>query len=257
MLDIPVTTDQLIAFLLVLARVGAWVWITPPFGGRFLPATQRTIVSLAFSLPMTKAAMSASTALPTGPVEILIAFAMQIAIGVAMGLACLTLISAVASAGTAIDVFGGFSLAQAFDPLQQQQSSVFSRIYQLLAGVLLLVTGGYMILFAGFSNTFQALPLGATLDLAATAQTLTACITTFFISMLQIAGPLIAVMVLADIGLGLLTRVAPTINAFSLGFPLKIGITLLLVGIAIPQLTPTIAGISQSSIDAMRGIAGG
>ena len=134
---------------------------------------------------------------------------------------------------------------------------MFSRVYQLFAGVLLLVTGAYMVLFAGFSATVQALPLGASLDLGATAQTLTASITTFFIAMLQIAGPLIAVMVLADIGLGLLTRVAPTLNAFSLGFPLKIGITLLLVGVALPRLTPTIAGLSQSSIEAMRGIAGG
>jgi flagellar biosynthetic protein FliR len=78
-----------------------------------------------------------------------------------------------------------------------------------------------------------------------------------FVAVLQIAGPIIAVLLLADIGLGLLTRVAPTINIFVLSFPVKIGLTLILVGIAIPQLSPVIAGLTDSSVDAMRGIVGG
>jgi flagellar biosynthetic protein FliR len=51
--------------------------------------------------------------------------------------------------------------------------------------------------------------------------------------------------------------VAPTINVFVLSFPVKIGLTLLLVGLAIPQLTPALAGLTDSSVEAMRGIAKG
>ena len=65
-----------------------------------------------------------------------------------------------------------------------------------------------------------------------------------FVAAVQIAGPLIAVLFLADVGLGLLTRVAPALNAFQLGFPLKILITLSLAGfifLAIPRIVSVLA----------------
>lgn len=257
MFDLGVTTEQIIAYLLVFARVGAWVWLTPPLGGRFLPPSVRILAGLAFALPLTPSAIASSSVLPTTSWEIIGSLVIQVVIGIALGLVCLTLLSAVQSAGATIDVLGGFSLAAAYDPLMMQQSSVMARFYQLLGGVLILVTGAYMILFKGFQNTFEALPIGAVLDFEATAATLTTALSTFFVATLQIAGPIIVIMLLADVGLGLLTRVAPQINVFTLSFPVKIGLTFLLVGISLPHLVPMIAGLTDSSVDAMRGIAGG
>lgn len=257
MFDLGISTEQIMGYLLVFARVGAWVWLTPPFGGRFLPPLVRIMAGLAFAIPMTPSAIASSGGISLDPVNLLLQFALQIVIGVALGLVCLTLISAVQSAGSVVDIAGGFSIASAYDPLMQQNSTVIARVYQLLAGVLLLVTGGYLILFAGFSRTFEALPIGAGLDLGVTAAALTQALGMFFVAMLQIAGPIIAVLLLTDIGLGLLTRVAPTINIFVLSFPVKIGLTLLLIGLAIPHLTPALAGLTDSSVDAMRAIAKG
>ena len=56
-------------------------------------------------------------------------------------------------------------------------------------------------------------------------------VTQMFLAAVQIAGPLLVVLFLADVGLGLLTRVAPALNAFALGFPLKILLTLSLGGV--------------------------
>ena len=256
MFELGITTEQIMGFLLVFARVGAWVWLTPPFGGGFLPPLVRVMAGLAFAVPMTPAAIAVSGGISLDPVDLLLQFALQIVIGVALGLVCLILLSAVQSAGALIDVASGFSLAAAYDPMMQQQSAVISKAYQLIAGVLILVSGAYLILFAGFAKTFEVLPIGNGLSTAATASTLTEALSVFFVAVLQIAGPIVAVLLLADIGLGLLTRVAPTINIFVLSFPVKIGLTLLLVGIALPQLTPVIAGLTDSSVDAMRGIVG-
>ena len=256
MFELGITTEQIMGFLLGFARVGAWVWLTPPFGGGFLPPLVRVMAGLAVAVPMTPAAIAVSGGISLEPVDLLLQFALQIVIGVALGLVCLILLSAVQSAGALIDVASGFSLAAAYDPMMQQQSAVISKAYQLIAGVLILVSGAYLILFAGFAKTFEVLPIGNGLSTAATASTLTEALSVFFVAVLQIAGPIVAVLLLADIGLGLLTRVAPTINIFVLSFPVKIGLTLLLVGIALPQLTPVIAGLTDSSVDAMRGIVG-
>ena len=65
------------------------------------------------------------------------------------------------------------------------------------------------------------------------------------VAALQIAGPLVAVLFLTDVGLGLLTRAAPALNAFALGFPLKILITLALGSVAIAVLPPVVASLAE------------
>ena len=60
MFELGITTEQVIGYLLVFARVGAWVWLTPPFGGPFLPPQVRVLTGLAFAIPMTPGAIAAS-----------------------------------------------------------------------------------------------------------------------------------------------------------------------------------------------------
>lgn len=254
--DINGTT--LLAFLLVMFRVGAFLWIAPPFGGKMLPVIVRTLLSVALALPMTSAALDASGGqLPTTTAGIIGSAIVQVALGAALGLACLTLLSAIQSAGMLLDLFGGFSLSQSFDPLLQQQNSVMGRVYQLLTGVLLLVTGCYAIILQGFSLTFQVVPLDAAMSMQSTSETLISSLAKMFVAALQIAGPLIAVLFLCDIALGLLTKVSPSLNAFSLGFPLKIGALLLLVAMALPMLNPALTGLSEEAVRAMARITGG
>lgn len=251
------TVQQLIGFLLVSIRIGTWLWITPPFGGRMVPAMVKVMVSIALALPLTPPAVQAAETVPTTIGPIVWAAVQQVMIGGALGIASLALLSAVQSAGSLIDLFGGFSVAQAYDPMLMQQSTVMARVYQMLAAVLMLVTGAYLVLMQGFAATFEVLPIDGTLDLASTATTLTEALTRLFLSALQIAGPLIGISFLADIALGLMTRVAPALNAFSLGFPIKIGLTLILIALAVPMLPPAVLGLSQDAVDAMAGIVGG
>ena len=69
-----------------------------------------------------------------------------------------------------------------------------------------------------------------------------------FLAAVQIAGPLMVVLFLADAGLGLLTRVAPALNAFALGFPLKIMLTLSLGGLVLMALGPVVAALVTTAM---------
>jgi flagellar biosynthetic protein FliR len=75
-----------------------------------------------------------------------------------------------------------------------------------------------------------------------------------FLAALQIAGPLLVVLFLADVGLGLLTRVAPALNAFSLGFPLKIFLTLALGGVVFAVLPRVVAALVQQITGILAGV---
>ena len=159
--------------------------------------------------------------------------------------------SAVQSAGSLIDLFGGFQMAQAFDPQMMVNGAQFTRLFQMTALALLFASDGYQLVIGGLAGSFAALPLAGGIDLAQPVQAMIAAVSGMFLAAVQIAGPLLVVLFLADVGLGLLTRVAPALNAFSLGFPLKILITLTLAGflfVALPRIVPASPGRRPTAV---------
>src|SRR5687768_12813215 len=123
--------------LLALARTGAWVAISPPFSTRLIPGTIKAGIAVALALPI---APSLSSDLAEAGIALLLTqIVMQVLAGAALGFATMVIFAAIQAAGDLIDLFGGFSLASALDPLSMQNNSVFARIHQLLATTLLFV----------------------------------------------------------------------------------------------------------------------
>jgi flagellar biosynthetic protein FliR len=125
----------------------------------------------------------------------------------------------------------------------------FTRLLQLVALALLFASDGYQLVLGGLVRSFDAVPLGGRIDLARLADALVHGFSQMFLAAVQIAGPLIVVLVLADVGLGLLTRVAPALNAFSLGFPLKIFVTIMVAAVAFVALPQVVASLSGRALD--------
>ena len=150
------------------------------------------------------------------------------------------------SAGSLIDLFGGFQMAQAFDPQMMVNGAQFARLFQMAALALLFASDGYQLVIGGLTGSFAALPLAGGIDLAQPAEAMIAAVSGRCSSPpCRSPGPLLVVLFLADVGLGLLTRVAPALNAFALGFPLKILLTLMLAGfmfLALPRIVSTLTG---------------
>jgi flagellar biosynthetic protein FliR len=78
-----------------------------------------------------------------------------------------------------------------------------------------------------------------------------------FLAAVQIAGPLVAVLFCTDVALGLLTRVAPGLNVFSLAFPVKILLTIAVAGTAIVLLPQAFNGLVDRAVQAMITLIGG
>ncbi len=253
--DIPL--EQLVGLLLGTFRIASFLLLAPPFSHRAIPGRVKALLALGLGLAVLPDVPAALTrgGLDTGAV--VVAAAQEVVVGSALGFLCLLVFGAVQAAGDMLDLFGGFSLAFAFDPLMQTGSSVLGRMYQLTALTLLFATNGHLLVMRGLLRTFDVLPVGQLLDLDTLASTVTAGITGMFLAALQIAGPLIAVLFLADVGLGLLTRVAPALNAFALGFPLKILITLVLVGLSFVALPPVVEALADQATRLVVGVSGG
>lgn len=233
--------------LLAAVRVTVFLVLAPPFGHGAVPGTVKAMLGVGLALALAPA----GPAVELGAAAYLGQLLSEAVIGGGLAMLVAVVFAAVQSAGRLIDVFGGFEMGLAFDPLSLTSGGPFGQLYALAATVLLFVSDGYQLVVAGLARSFDALPLGATLDLGALAGTLTAALSGMFLAALQVAGPLIAVLFLADAGLGLLTRVAPALNAFALGFPLKMFLTLTLGAAAIVALPRVLTALTDEALTAI------
>ncbi|GII26151.1 flagellar biosynthetic protein FliR [Planosporangium mesophilum] len=241
------------ALLLASVRAAAWLTISPPFNSNVVPAQVKALLSVAIALPVVPSLVNKVPSLDD-TAGLVVSVAEQVVVGTALGFLTALLFAAVSAAGNLIDLFGGMSLAFAFDPMGSAGnggSGIFGRFYNLIAVTLLFVTDGHQLVLRGFTTSYNVLPLDGTLSLRNLEHLVTTGVAEMFLSAIQIAGPLIAVLFCADIGLGLLSRVAPALNAFSLGFPVKIMLTLGGVGLAMTMLPQAVGSLVDKSVKAV------
>jgi len=254
-LTITVDQEWVSGFLLALVRAVAWVVVCPPFNTRTIPVTMKIGIAGALALALGPQLRELAVPLEAGP--LLGAAVLQVFAGVALGFVGVLLFAAFQAAGSYIDLFGGLSSAQLYDPGTQQSSSVFGRFYQLLATTLLFAVNGHLLLVRGFLDSFGATPFtlpGTGGDLSGG---LVEGLGMFFVASLQIAAPLLAALFLADVALGLLARSAPDLNVFILGLPGKILLTLSLVGITLPLLPGFVRRLTETVAEAGGALFGG
>jgi flagellar biosynthetic protein FliR len=251
--DVPIA--ELIAVMLGAARAGAWMLLCPPFNSRLIPGPIKALLSVGIALPMSPYLKASIPSIQTS--DIVASAALQVFIGAALGFVTLMLFSAIQAAGDLLDVFGGFTLAMAYDPLSQSQSSIFGRFYNLTAVTLLFASNAHELILRGFLQTFRTLPLNASFSMGTLNSLLIKGVGEMFLAALQIAGPLIAVLFLTDVAFGLLNRVAPALNAFQLGFPAKIFLVLTLSGTAVAILPRIVETIVKQAVSAVVQLGGG
>jgi flagellar biosynthetic protein FliR len=249
---IPVDFAWLEATMMAAVRITAFLMIAPPFSHGAIPARIKAMLGIGLALAIGTAVAPGYESLDTGP--FIGALVLQLVTGALLGFLVMVVFSAVQAAGNLIDVFGGFQLAQAFDPQSMVNGAQFTRLFQLTAVVLLFVSDGYQLIIAGLARSFSAVPVDGMLEIAGPAELLTDVVGQLLLASVQIAGPLVLVLFLADVGLGLVTRVAPALNAFALGFPLKIALTLVLAGIVFVTLPAIVSALSRDAFGLLQGV---
>lgn len=242
---VPLST--VLAVLLGSIRAGVWLALCPPFNNRGAPAPVKALLSVAIALPL---APSLAPQIPAGmSAGVLIANAVeQAVVGAALAFITALLFAAVQVAGNLIDLVGGFTLAFAMDPFSLQGNAVFGRFYNLIGMALMFATDSHQLILRGFARSYTAIPLTDAMSLRTFADIITGGLGEMFLAGLQIAAPLIAVMLAVDVALGLLTRAAPALNPFAFGFPAKVLLTLLIVGSAMLLLPNAIANLTDRSV---------
>lgn len=232
-MTLQVHGDLLAVVLLTTLRVSAFLVVAPPFSGRGIPARVKAALSFALALPVAPMLRSQAPQLELGP--LLNAALYQVVVGLSMGFVVYLFVSVVQAAGSLVDLTSGFALAALYDPLSEASSSVFGRIHNLVAITLLFAMNGHLLVLRGVLTTFELLPVRP-LAFGDLGRLVSQDVGRFLAAALQIAAPVLVVLFLAELALGLLSKAVPTLNIFSVSFPVKILLAIGLAGIAFALL---------------------
>ena len=249
---IPIDLSTIEAIALASLRMVAFLVIAPPFSYNGIPAQIKGMLAIGLADAVAPRVAEGYHSADIG--MFLIDLLRELAVGATLGFLVYLVFAAVQSAGNLVDLFGGFQLAQAFDPQSMVNGAQFTRLFQMTALALLFASGAYQLIIGGLVRSYDAIPLAAGIDLAEPVKQMVGGVTQMFVAAVQIAGPLIVVLFLADVGLGLLTRVAPALNAFALGFPLKIMLTVVLAAVLFVALPGVVEGLTGTAVKTMLGV---
>jgi flagellar biosynthesis protein FliR len=243
---------ELVAFILVLARVGPLFVLGPLFSSRLIPMRVRGIVAVALAVGLSPV-LGQGKHLPTAPFDIGFLVGKEMLVGLAFAFTLSALFAAITVAGTFLDTSTGFSFGSMVDPVNGTQSSVLQQAYSLVALTVFIAINGDAWVIRGFAKTYDVVPLDRSPDLGKLVAGVDAAFVQIFSAAIQVAGPVLLALILTDAAFGLVSRVVPQLNVFGVGFPAKVTIGLLLIGASLPFMAGWLAdGLQGSVSDALQ-----
>lgn len=231
--------ERLAAFFLLTVRLSAMFVAAPFFSASALSVPVRVAFAMAFALVSV-----ASINVP--PFDLfsikgIVLVAQEIIIGAAIGLTVQLAFAAVSMAGEQIAASMGIGFASMIDPQTGAQSPVLTQFMSIMLLLIFLVVEGHHVLLRHVVASYGVLPVGGDFLDPKMFLDITKAAGLIFSAAFIIGLPLIAALFFVNIIVGLLTRVAPQMNIFSIGFPLTILVGFVLLMIALPSMSKTIA----------------
>jgi flagellar biosynthetic protein FliR len=239
--------EQLIAFMLVLARVGGLFVFAPVFSSKLIPLRVRAILAAGLALPLTPLAMHGQT-IPTQAADIAPVLLKEALVGLGFSLSLGLVVAAVQTAAGFLDIQTGFSYATLVDPMTNQQGGPLAQVYSIVAVMVFLFTGGDRLVMLGLARSYELLPLGAVPSTAALASLATNELTQISLIGLEIAAPVLMALLVTETAFAVVARAVPQMNVFFVGLPLKIIVGLGVIAASLPFAAHHLEGDITSSV---------
>lgn len=246
---------RLETFLLVLIRTAGIFTLTPIFGAVQAPVMARVAVAVALSIVFVPLCVPANGAAPaTDFLPLACLAAKEAIVGLAIGFVVTLVFTAVQAAGEFIDLQSGFGFATMVDPVYGVQAAVASRVHFLLASLLFFVTNAHHIMISGLSDSFGIIPVTQIALNPGVAGDAVSLFAACFSVALRIAAPVFAASFLADVALVIIARTVPHMNVLMVGLPMKLGVTLIGMVVALPVIAVSTRGALGSVGQQMTGL---
>jgi flagellar biosynthesis protein FliR len=241
------------AFIFPLARIFGLLASAPIFNN----AAQPQRIRLGVGLVITLAIVPVLPPMPAVPAGSWIGFAIlaqQIIIGVLLGFTLRIAFAAIDVAGDLIGMQMSLSFAVFYDPQNAGQTPVISEFLGLLAMLIFLALNGHLLTLSVLVESFKLLPITATPFGAGGFASMLAWSSVLFSAGLLLALPLITALLIANLAMGVLARVAPQLNIFAVGFPVTLTVGFIVLMFSIPYFGAAMERLFDNAFRAMAAV---
>ncbi|MCT4535333.1 MAG: flagellar biosynthetic protein FliR [Halodesulfovibrio sp.] len=221
---------EFLSFLLTLMRLSLVVFLLPFFEGKTIPNMVKAAVCLMLTLAVFPALSLKASAFPSHPFEIAIMLLSEILLGVALGLAVKFIFAGIRTGGHVIGFQMGFSMLTLANPSSGEQEGITSILLYQLSFTVFIIANGHLYLIKALTESFDRIPPGGLVLSAKLGEQILTLSLTMFVLAIKVAAPVMIALMLVELTLGLMGRAAPQMNLLMLGFPIKIAVGLVFIG---------------------------
>lgn len=249
MIQINAAPELLLAFVMLLARIGGLTAFAPFWASFAVSPRIRVVLALVLTMGLFPLLQDKLPAVPLDPVVYLIGIGGELLIGALFGLVGQLLLGAMQLAGTLMGFQMGFSLVNVIDPQTQVEISVLAVLYNLAGLLVFVLLDGHYWYLKVLSESYQVLPaFGAGLS-DGVFELLGQLAANMFLLGVQLAAPIVLVGICVDLLLGVVGRAAPQIHILIAGMPLKVMVGFAMLSLSAGALLPLL----RSSMERFQG----
>ena len=249
-------TSWIAFYLWPFFRIGAMVGAVPVIGTRLLPVRIR----LGFALLLTIVIVPVIP--PAPPIAVfsldgLLITANQILIGVVMGFALRMVFAAFVHGSQIIALQMGLGFASMIDPQNGVQVPMLSQFYIILVTLLFLGLNGHLVFIEVLVDSFHSLPIGRAGIGQQNLWSLVAAASGILAGVVWIALPAVASLLLVNLAFGVMTRAAPQLNIFAVGFPMTMILGFVVILFSLPSIVPQLDSLMSDGFTLSRSLVAG
>ena len=246
----------LASYLWPLFRIAAFIASAAVFGGRLFPMRVKLIFAISLTIviaPVIPPPPAIDMFSFTGMIVVL----QQVLIGVAMGFTLQLVFAAFVLGGQVIALTMGLGFASLNDPASGVIVPTVSQIYSIFVTLVFFAINGHLVMIEVIAESFHSLPVAATGMSVDSIWSLVQWAGYMFSGAVLMALPVVASMLVVNLGFGVMTRASPQLNIFAIGFPVIMTMGFIVILISMPSVTPQFENLLQAGFSLMRELAGG
>jgi flagellar biosynthesis protein FliR len=225
LIDPQIAAEAVFGFLLALARVGTALVFLPIPGYQGLANAARIVLIIGITIclfPYWPRTLGAGT----NPAAVLRTVLAEASLGLVLGLAIAFLAETFQLAAQFISMQTGFSFASTFDPATQADTGVFQVLSQLISGFLFFAFGIHHQLIRMIALSFSSMHAQPSAFSATSFAAITQFGAVMMVTAFRLAMPAVALLLLTDVCLSVLSRIQAQVQLLHLAFPAKISLSL-------------------------------
>ena len=241
-------SQWLAGFMWPLLRIGAMFMAAPIFNTRQIPVRFRMLLAVLVTV-LVQPVLPDSPVVSVFSTDALLIASQQIAIGVVLGFMMQMTFQALIFGGQVMAYSMGLGFANMMDPTNGVQVPVVAQFWLILAMLAFLMMNGHLVLISAIVDTFTVLPVATDGLSRAGIWELLSWASRMFAAGVVMAMPVIISLLLINIGMGVVSRAAPQLNVFAIGFPITLLMGFVLIWITLPQVMANFAGLVGEAFD--------